>query len=147
MIENFDEIMQTDFTAKFEKYLDKIALGKAKWFNVLEKFKRAHIMSSIDGIKDTIEYQRYPCKWSVIEKNFIKLYNSNFKVELTPCITLLNYLDLYRLVDWANLFPKARLCYNELINPSYLDFIWAGSRVRPFVARACSSGDLLQFGP
>jgi len=34
------------------------------------------------------------------------------------------------LVDWANLFPKARLCYNELINPSYLDF-----RIVPISAR------------
>ncbi len=38
MNENFDPIMQVDFTAKFEKYLDKIASGKAKWFNVLDKF-------------------------------------------------------------------------------------------------------------
>ena len=38
MIENFDLIMQVDFTAKFEKYLDKIASGDAKWYNVLDKF-------------------------------------------------------------------------------------------------------------
>lgn len=38
MSENFDPIMQVDFTAKFEKYLDKIADGDAKWFNVLDKF-------------------------------------------------------------------------------------------------------------
>tara|TARA_B100001093_G_scaffold461325_1_gene475694 strand:+ start:555 stop:2909 length:2355 start_codon:yes stop_codon:yes gene_type:complete len=38
MTENFDPIMDIDFTAKFEKYLDKIADGNAKWFNVLDKF-------------------------------------------------------------------------------------------------------------
>ena len=38
MNENFDPIMDVDFTAKFEKYLDKIAEGDAKWFNVLDKF-------------------------------------------------------------------------------------------------------------
>ena len=38
MNENFDPIMQVDFTVRFEKYLDKIAEGKAKWFNVLDKF-------------------------------------------------------------------------------------------------------------
>lgn len=36
--ENFDSIMKLDFTAQFEKYLDKIAEGDAKWFNVLDKF-------------------------------------------------------------------------------------------------------------
>ena len=38
LIENFDPIMQIDFTANFEIYLDKIAAGEAKWFNVLDKF-------------------------------------------------------------------------------------------------------------
>ncbi len=38
MMDNFDPIMAVDFTAKFEKYLDKIADGSAKWFNVLDKF-------------------------------------------------------------------------------------------------------------
>lgn len=38
LVDNFDPIMQIDFTANFEKYLDKIAKGEAKWFNVLDKF-------------------------------------------------------------------------------------------------------------
>lgn len=38
LIEHFDEIMNIDFTAKFEEYLDKIASGKAKWHNVLDLF-------------------------------------------------------------------------------------------------------------
>tara|TARA_B110000977_G_scaffold201843_1_gene299204 strand:+ start:5170 stop:7566 length:2397 start_codon:yes stop_codon:yes gene_type:complete len=33
---NFKEIMDLKFTAKFEKYLDKIASGKAKWYNILQ---------------------------------------------------------------------------------------------------------------
>lgn len=35
---NFDDIMQIDFTADFETYLDKISEGKATWYNVLDKF-------------------------------------------------------------------------------------------------------------
>jgi DNA topoisomerase-1 len=35
---NFNEIMQINFTAQFETYLDKIAENKAKWFNVLDIF-------------------------------------------------------------------------------------------------------------
>ena len=38
MNSNFEEIMDLKFTAKFEKYLDKIANGKAKWYNVLQKY-------------------------------------------------------------------------------------------------------------
>ena len=38
MITNFSPIVQVDFTAEFEKYLDMIAEGKAKWYNILDKF-------------------------------------------------------------------------------------------------------------
>jgi len=38
MVQHFEPIMDIEFTAKFEKYLDKIALGEAKWVNVLDKF-------------------------------------------------------------------------------------------------------------
>lgn len=34
----FNDIMQIDFTADFETYLDKISEGKATWYNVLDKF-------------------------------------------------------------------------------------------------------------
>jgi len=36
--ENFNNIMQIDFTSDFETYLDKIADGKATTYNVLDKF-------------------------------------------------------------------------------------------------------------
>ena len=38
MVTNFSPIIQIDFTVEFEKYLDMIADGKAKWFNILDKF-------------------------------------------------------------------------------------------------------------
>lgn len=36
MLENFDTIMDTKYTAKMETYLDKIADGKMKWHNLLD---------------------------------------------------------------------------------------------------------------
>jgi DNA topoisomerase-1 len=36
--DKFNNIMQIDFTSDFETYLDKIADGKAKWYNVLDNF-------------------------------------------------------------------------------------------------------------
>jgi DNA topoisomerase-1 len=35
---NFNNIMMIDFTAKFEDYLDMVASGKAKWYNILKKY-------------------------------------------------------------------------------------------------------------
>jgi DNA topoisomerase-1 len=38
MTTNFDPIMQIKFTAEFEEYLDQVALGKARWYNILDIF-------------------------------------------------------------------------------------------------------------
>lgn len=38
LLNNFNVIMEIDFTAEFETYLDKIAKGEAQWYNVLDKF-------------------------------------------------------------------------------------------------------------
>jgi DNA topoisomerase-1 len=38
MVNNFAPIIEVQFTADFEKYLDMIAQGKAKWYNILDKF-------------------------------------------------------------------------------------------------------------
>jgi DNA topoisomerase-1 len=38
MVSNFEEIININFTADFETYLDKIALGKANWITILKLF-------------------------------------------------------------------------------------------------------------
>ena len=38
LVENFGPIMKVDFTSNFEQYLDNVANGEAKWYNVLDKF-------------------------------------------------------------------------------------------------------------
>jgi DNA topoisomerase-1 len=38
LVKNFLPVMEIKFTADFEDYLDKIAEGKAKWYNVLQQF-------------------------------------------------------------------------------------------------------------
>jgi DNA topoisomerase-1 len=38
LVKNFEPVMEIKFTAEFEEYLDKIAEGKAKWYNILNQF-------------------------------------------------------------------------------------------------------------
>jgi len=38
LLENFAPVMDIKFTADFEEYLDKVAIGKAKWYNILSQF-------------------------------------------------------------------------------------------------------------
>jgi DNA topoisomerase-1 len=38
LLKHFEPIMNIKFTAEFEEFLDKISIGKAKWFNILNQF-------------------------------------------------------------------------------------------------------------
>jgi len=38
LVKHFSEILEIDFTALFESYLDKISIGKANWITVLQTF-------------------------------------------------------------------------------------------------------------
>jgi len=102
--------------------LTNTTVVKSSVVKALEKFKSTHIQCSIDGVGKEIEYQRYPCKWEVIERNFIKLYNSTLTVNLTPCWSHLNLSSLPDFLNWASQFPKSHIAYNEVNFPTYFDF-------------------------
>jgi len=77
---------------------------------------------SIDGIGEDIEFQRFPCKWSVIERNFRKFVDCGFEVSLTPCWSQLNALGVVDFLNWASEFDNVHVAYNEVTNPTYLDY-------------------------
>lgn len=69
------------------------------------KFKQIRLGLSIDGIGSVLEYQRYPAKWSLIEKN---LYTINDKIASSPniyawiacTVTMYNVFHLADFVEW-----------------------------------------------
>jgi MoaA/NifB/PqqE/SkfB family radical SAM enzyme len=104
------------------EFITNCTVIKTEVINLLKNFKHVIISCSIDGIGDQLEYQRYPSKWKTIERNFKKIYDTDFTIVLTPCISLLNLTDLHKFVDWANQYPRAIVFYNEVDSPTYLNF-------------------------
>jgi sulfatase maturation enzyme AslB (radical SAM superfamily) len=104
------------------EFITNCTVIKTDVINLLKNFKNVLISCSIDGIGEQLEYQRYPSKWNIIERNFKKIYDTNFDVVITPCISLLNLTDIHKFVDWANQYPNARVIYNEVDSPEYLNF-------------------------
>lgn len=104
------------------EFITNCTSAKPRIIETLEKFRHVELMCSIDAIEDALEYQRYPAKWKTIEKNFIRMYNSKCTVSLTPCISMLTYHNMTDFFMWANKFPSARVSYNEVDYPSFLDF-------------------------
>ena len=112
------------------EFITNCTSAKTHIIETLEKFKHVELMCSIDGTGDALEYQRYPAKWNTIERNFIKMYNSKCVVGLTPCVSMLNYDNMTEFFNWANKYPNARVSYNEVDYPTFLDF-----RLIPLSAR------------
>jgi DNA topoisomerase-1 len=100
---NFNNIIQINFTADYELYLDKIAEGKATWFNVLnnfykifnpmvEKLKIMPIVNNIVGIYENENIYIGKGKYGP----YIKYYNNyysipNDTIELEEAIKYLIY--------------------------------------------------------
>ena len=120
----------------------------SKMLALLTKFKRVDIKCSIDGVGDAFEYQRYPAKWRTVETNFVKLYNSTLNsVLLSPCVGLLNYLSLNELFEWSDNFPNTSVSYNEIYEPSCLNFRYIPQHVREPFYKKFAAIDLKNADP
>lgn len=113
------------------EFVTNCTSAKPKVIALLERFNSVELMCSIDGVEDTLEYQRYPARWSTIENNFKRMYNSRCNTRIVPCIGLLNYLDLDRFFAWAAQYPDSLITFNEIQEPSFLDFRLIPIEVRP----------------
>ena len=103
-------------------FLTNTTMAKESTIESLKQFDRVILQCSIDGIGQHIEFQRYPCKWSVIERNFRRFLQCGFEVSLTPCWSQLNALGVVNFLNWASEFDDIFVAYNEVMQPSYLDF-------------------------
>lgn len=103
--------------------------SKPRLISLLKRFSKVKLSCSIDGVGETIEYQRYPSRWPSIESNFRVFVDSGFEICISPCIGMLNYLDLHNLLEWARQFD-CTVSYDEILEPSFLNF-----RFIPLAAR------------
>jgi hypothetical protein len=108
-----------DLTVSF---LTNTTTAKESTLDLLKQFKKVILQCSIDGIGEHIEFQRFPCKWTVIERNFRRFIDCGFEVSLTPCWSQLNALGVVDFLNWASEFDNVHVAYNEVSNPTYLDF-------------------------
>jgi hypothetical protein len=103
-------------------FLTNTTTAKDSTIELLKQFKKVIMQCSVDGIGKDIEFQRFPCKWSVIERNFRKFVDCGFEVSLTPCWSQLNALGVVDFLNWASEFDNVHVAYNEVTNPTYLDY-------------------------
>jgi sulfatase maturation enzyme AslB (radical SAM superfamily) len=66
------------------------------------QFKNVLIGASVDGYGDVLEYQRYPAKWSLIERNLQKIDQlpNNIHAWLSLTVTSLNVFHIPDFMLW-----------------------------------------------
>lgn len=83
-------------------------MPKDDMIELWKQFKHVEFATSLDGIGEVFEYQRYPSKWSVADKVLRKLFSlkseMNMIIGTRPTITVYNILDVPNITEyWASL--------------------------------------------
>ena len=118
------------------RFLERLVdLGKTDiklWYNInmtnmndkvidlWRKFDHVKVSCSIDDLGDRNHYIRYPTKWSDVEKNFLRLKNEGFEIDVTQTVSWMNYSTLG---DFYNFFHRehgAWVHHNYVYDPDIL---------------------------
>ena len=76
-----------------------------KLLDTFDHFSHVCITFSIDGYKKVQEYIRYPSKWSLLEKNVMKILKrkkENVGISFSPVVQVYNILYLTDLLRWID---------------------------------------------
>lgn len=105
------------------EFITNCTTFKPKVLDQISQFKSVHFMCSLDGVGESLEFHRYPAKWSTIERNFKRIYDTDATISITPSLTMLNLLDTVEFIEWTRQFPRIfNVNYSEVTRPSYLNF-------------------------
>lgn len=85
-----------NFKLQFVSNLTKI---EPHHIEVLKHFN-THIVASIDGVGEVLEYIRYPAKFKRIDSTFEALLANQISVTISPAISVLNLFSLDRFFLW-----------------------------------------------
>jgi MoaA/NifB/PqqE/SkfB family radical SAM enzyme len=107
MIERHYDFLQKCIDADHAKnmiieYNTNLTNVPAKVLDMWAQFGRVYIGASIDGMGDVLEYQRYPAKWSAIEKNLhvIDQLPGNVRAWIACTVTTYNVWHMPEFIDW-----------------------------------------------
>lgn len=118
MIKHLDQFLERLDTSVTLRFNTNATILNPKVLKLLKKFYKVIMSFSIDGIDKRNEYIRYGSKWSEIEKN-VKVYAEFCKVDINPCISVLNAAYYDEIIDWGR-SQGFKIYENLLLNPSWL---------------------------
>jgi len=101
-------------------YNINMTLMNEKVIDLWRKFDHVKISCSIDDLGDRNHYIRYPTKWKDVERNFLRLKEEGFELDVTQTVSWMNYSTLG---DFYNIFHKKHgvwVHHNYVYDPDVL---------------------------
>ena len=118
------------------KFLDRLAdMGRTDvklWYNinmtnmneeiieVWRKFDHVKVSCSIDDLGERNEYIRYPTKWDDVMRNFLRLKEENFELDVTQTVSFMNYSTLGEFYDFFHHQHNVWVHHNFVYDPDFL---------------------------
>jgi len=118
------------------RFLERLVdLGKTDiklWYNInmtnmndkvidlWKKFDHVKVSCSIDDLEDRNHYIRYPTQWDSVIKNFLRLKEEGFEIDVTQTVSWMNYSTLG---DFYNFFHRQHgvwVHHNYVYDPDIL---------------------------
>ena len=89
-------------------YNINMTLMNEKVIDLWRKFDHVKISCSIDDLGIRNEYIRHPTNWDTVMKNFLRLKEEDFEIDITQTVSFMNYSTLG---DFYNFFYKEHGTY------------------------------------
>jgi MoaA/NifB/PqqE/SkfB family radical SAM enzyme len=118
MVKHLPEFLEKLDPSVTIRFTTNATIFNPRVYNILKKFNKVIMSMSIDAVGERIEYIRYGSKWKDIEKN-AKIYADFCKVDISPCISVLNAAYFDETKEWADKH-NFKIYENLLMWPEYL---------------------------
>lgn len=118
------------------KFLERLAdMGKTDvklWYNInmtnmseeiieiWRKFDNVKISCSIDDLGERNEYIRYPTKWDDVMRNFLRLKEEKFELDVTQTVSFMNYSTLDEFYNFFHKEHGVWVHHNYVYDPMFL---------------------------
>ena len=120
------------------------------------EFKFVYIGASIDGFGPVQGYMRPPSTWEGVKNNMLKLEDlklDNMRISISPTISLMNILNIPKLVDWVLSLDNPQVIQRRINNhtlyyPEYYNVQILPLKVKEYILQEYEKWfDTLSYDP
>jgi sulfatase maturation enzyme AslB (radical SAM superfamily) len=97
-----------------------MTLMNEKVIDLWRKFDNVKISCSIDDLGIRNEYIRYPTNWDTVMKNFLRLKEEDFELDVTQTVSFMNYSTLGEFYNFFNKEHDTYVYHNIVYDPAIL---------------------------